>query len=116
MRWRPPFFAVLAIVGTAAPVNAAAPEDQIDWGAPPLSPAEMNAVMTWIATQTAPVNLPFCWRQSYGNDAGEPYACEAGLERNGLLCYPGCKPGFDGNGPVCWQSCPAGYKDTGADC
>ena len=103
-------------VVTAAAVGAAAPEGQIDWGAPPLSPTEMNEVMAWIAAQTAAINLPFCWRQSYGNGAGEPYVCAAGLERNGLLCYPKCKAGFDGAGPVCWESCPAGYKDTGADC
>jgi len=108
--------ACLSIGGTSALVRAAAPEGQIDWGPPPLSPTEMNEVMTWIAAETAAVNLPFCWRQSYGNGAGEPYACKAGLERNGLLCYTVCKPGFGGAGPVCWESCPAGYKDTGADC
>jgi hypothetical protein len=110
------FVAIFAAGVTAVPVSAAAPADQIDWGPPPLSPTEMNAVMTWIAAQTAAINLPFCWRQSYGNGVGEPYTCEAGLERNGLLCYPKCKAGFAGNGPVCWQSCPAGYNDTGADC
>jgi len=88
----------------------------IDWGTPPLDPTDMNAVMAWIAAQTAAINLPFCWRQSYGNGAGEPYTCPAGMERNGLLCYPTCKPGYAGNGPVCWQTCPAGFNDTGADC
>lgn len=111
--------ALLTVCATAAPAQVPAPTvpaGMLDWGAPPLDPTEMNAVMTWIAAQTAAINLPFCWRQSYGNGAGEPYACAPGLERNGLLCYPTCKPGFAGNGPVCWQSCPAGFKDTGADC
>lgn len=112
-------FAAMLAPGTATPSLAAAPDapaGMIDWGAPPLDPTDMNAVMAWIAAQTAAINLPFCWRQSYGNGAGEPYACPAGLERNGLLCYPKCKAGYAGNGPVCWQTCPAGYNDTGADC
>lgn len=103
-------------VSRALAAPATVPTGMIDWGAPPLDPTEMNAVMAWIAAQTAAINLPFCWRQSYGNGAGEPYACPAGMERNGLLCYPTCKPGYGGNGPVCWQTCPAGYRDTGADC
>ena len=88
----------------------------IDLGIAPLSPDEMNAVMTWIAAQVSAIELPYCYRQSYGNGAGEPYTCNAGYERNGLLCYPKCKDGFAGNGPVCWQVCPADFRDDGAYC
>jgi len=88
----------------------------IDLGISPLSPDEMNAVMTWIAAQVAAIDLPYCYRQSYGNGAGEPYTCNDGFDRNGLLCYPKCRDGFAGKGPVCWQACPADFRDDGGDC
>jgi hypothetical protein len=105
----------------AAPSNVAAgdqsaPAGMIDLGAPPLAPEEMNSLMNWIAAQVAAINLPYCYRQSYGNGAGEPYTCNEGYERNGLLCYPKCKDGFAGNGPVCWGVCPTGSTDIGAFC
>ena len=92
------------------------PADMIDLGVPPLAPAEMNEVMTWISAQVAAIRLPYCYRQSYGNGAGEPYTCNAGFERNGLLCYPNCREGFAGNGPICWETCPVGFRDDGAEC
>lgn len=100
----------------AANQDEPVPPGMIDLGAPPLSPAEMNAVMNWIAAQVAALNLPYCYRQSYPNGAGEPYACPADKERNGLLCYPKCRPGFAGNGPVCWGVCPPSTTDIGAFC
>ncbi len=96
--------------------NQSAPPGMIDLGASPLSPDEMNAVMTWIAAQVAAINLPYCYRQSYGNGAGEPYTCRDGYDRNGLLCYPKCRDGFAGNGPVCWGVCPADFRDDGGYC
>lgn len=75
-------------------------------GDSPLSSAEMDTLMNWIAVRASAQQLPYCWRQSYGNGAGAPYTCKEGLERNGLLCYPKCNEGFSGNGPVCWGSCP----------
>ena len=101
---------------TSDAANQSAPPGMIDLGIAPLSPDEMNAVMTWIAAQVSAIELPYCYRQSYGNGAGEPYTCNAGYERNGLLCYPKCKDGFAGNGPVCWQACPADFRDDGAYC
>lgn len=59
-----------------------------------------------------------CAKPSYGRGAGEPFACRAGTEKNGLLCYPNCgKADFNGVGPVCWQKCPSqqGF-DCGAAC
>lgn len=99
----------------AAPADQA-PPGMIDLGISPLSPDEMNAVMTWIAAQVAAIDLPYCYRQSYGNGAGEPYTCNDGFDRNGLLCYPKCRDGFAGNGPVCWGVCPADFRDDGAYC
>lgn len=98
--------------GTEQPAAAG----MIDLGSPPLAPEEMNSVMTWIAAQVSAINLPYCYRQSYGNGAGEPYACRDGFDRNGLLCYPKCREGFAGNGPVCWGVCPEGSNDIGAFC
>jgi len=58
-----------------------------------------------------------CYRSSEGRGAGVPISkCAAGLEQNGLLCYPPCNSGYSGVGPVCWQQCPPGYTDTGAFC
>ena len=85
-------------------------------GDSPLSSAEMDTLMNWIAVRASAQQLPYCWRQSYGNGAGAPYTCKEGLERNGLLCYPKCNEGFSGNGPVCWGSCPSGFTDIGAFC
>ena len=99
-----------------APPNQSAPPGMIDLGVAPLAPAEMNAVMTWIAAQVSAIDLPYCYRQSYGNGAGEPYTCRDGFDRNGLLCYPKCRDGYAGNGPVCWQVCPADFRDDGAYC
>ena len=99
-----------------APGNQSAPPGMIDLGVAPLAPAEMNAVMTWIAAQVSAIDLPYCYRQSYGNGAGEPYTCRDGFDRNGLLCYPKCRDGYAGNGPVCWQVCPADFRDDGAYC
>ncbi len=99
-----------------AAAGQSAPPGMIDFGIAPLSPDEMNAVMTWIAAQVSAIELPYCYRQSYGNGAGEPYTCRDGFDRNGLLCYPKCKDGFAGNGPVCWQVCPADFRDDGAYC
>jgi hypothetical protein len=41
--------------------------EMIDLGQPPLTPPEMNEVMNWIAVQVAALEIPYCWRQSYGN-------------------------------------------------
>lgn len=103
---------------TSSPAVAgqSAPPGMIDLGVAPLAPDEMNAVMTWIAAQVSAIELPYCYRQSYGNGAGEPYTCNPGFERNGLLCYPKCKDGFAGNGPVCWGVCPADFRDDGGYC
>lgn len=92
--------------------------DMIDLGAPPLSDGEMDQVMTWIATRTGALRLPFCWKQSFGRGAGEPLTgrCADGLDQNGLLCYPKCKDNYAGNGPVCWGKCPTGFNDIGAFC
>jgi hypothetical protein len=59
-----------------------------------------------------------CAKPSYGRGAGEPFACRAGTEKNGLLCYPQCgKADFNGVGPVCWQKCPGQQStDCGAAC
>lgn len=59
-----------------------------------------------------------CAKPSYGRGAGEPFACRAGTEKNGLLCYPNCgKADFNGVGPVCWQKCPSQQAwDCGAAC
>ncbi len=100
----------------AAPASPPTPAGMIDLGPQPLDVTEINSLMAWIAAQTGALRLPFCWKQSYGNGAGEPYACKAGFERNGLLCYPKCRAGFVGNGPVCWETCPAGFRDDGAFC
>lgn len=55
-----------------------------------------------------------CAKPSYARDAGEPFACRAGTERNGLLCYPPCPnnmtAAFGGAGPVCWQRCSAPHQ------
>lgn len=99
--------------------SAAEPtSDMIDLGAPPLSDDDMDRVMTWIATRTGALRLPFCWKQSYGRGAGEPLTgrCAEGLDQNGALCYPKCKDNYAGNGPVCWGKCPSGFNDIGAFC
>jgi hypothetical protein len=115
-------FAVILLLGlsqasaqTPGP-TAQGPEETIDLGAPPLTNNEMSHVMNWIAVRVGALRLPFCWKQSEGRGAGEPYICREGLDRNGLLCYPKCKAGLVGNGPVCWGTCPAGFTDVGAFC
>jgi hypothetical protein len=108
---------------TPTPITKATPapqqsnEDMIDLGEPPLATAEMTQVMEWISVRVAALRVPFCWRQSYGNTAGEPYTCRPGLERIGLLCYPTCKPGFHhSTANLCTTDCPAGFTDIGAFC
>ncbi len=115
------FFYIPASASAAARRGVAnaspAPPDMIDLGESPLSSAEMNEVMTWISVRVAALRVPFCWRQSYGNTAGEPYTCRPGLERIGLLCYPPCKPGFHhSTANLCTTDCPAGFTDIGAFC
>jgi hypothetical protein len=112
------FFYILAsAAGRRVAANASLGSDVIDLGEPPLSTAEMNQVMAWISVRVAAVRVPFCWRQSYGNTAGEPYTCRPGLERIGLLCYQPCKPGFHhSTANLCTTDCPAGFNDIGAFC
>ena len=58
-----------------------------------------------------------CTKPTYGRGGGEPLACKAGLDRDGLLCYPQCDKGMNGVGPVCWQRCPSQQSwDCGAAC
>ena len=78
----------------------------------------MNEVMNWIAVRVAALEIPYCWRQSYGNTAGEPYTCKPGMERIGLLCYPPCKPGYHhSTANLCTvDGCPSGFTDIGAFC
>eukprot|EP00455_Lapot_gusevi_P006858 TRINITY_DN12947_c0_g1_i5.p1 TRINITY_DN12947_c0_g1~~TRINITY_DN12947_c0_g1_i5.p1 ORF type:complete len:323 (+),score=112.91 TRINITY_DN12947_c0_g1_i5:56-970(+) len=62
-------------------------------------------------------NSTICWKQTYGRGVGRAiYACDNGLEKSGLLCYPPCKTNFYGVGPVCWENCEAGFTDEGALC
>jgi len=44
--------------------------EMIDLGQPPLTSPEMNEVMNWIAVRVAALEIPYCWRQSYGNTVG----------------------------------------------
>ena len=94
------------------------PDESFELGESPLSDAEMDQLMLWIAAEVAAARVPYCYRQSFGRTAGEfPNAgCKADQELNGALCYPKCKPGYVGNGPACWMPCPAGLKDIGAFC
>ena len=93
-------------------------EGLIEIGEAPLSEADMNKVMNWIAVKVSTEKLPFCWKQTFGRGAGVPLSsdCAAGLQKSGLLCYPQCKDGFNGAGPVCWGNCPGGFTDIGAFC
>ena len=101
----------------ATPIPEESTEGMIEFDPPPLSDPEMNEVMKWIAVRTSALRLPFCWRDSYGNTAGEPYTCKAGLNRDGLLCYPPCQPGFHkSTANLCTTDCPAGFTDIGAFC
>jgi len=49
-------------------------------------------------------------KKSYGRGVGEPMICEAGLEKDGALCYEPCNFGYDGVGPVCWFQCEMSTK------
>lgn len=91
--------------------------DLIEVDPMPLSDAEMKEVMNWIGVRVGALRLPFCWRNSYGNTAGEPFTCRPGLERKGLLCYTPCKEGY-ANTTVnfCAAKCPEGFSDIGAFC
>jgi hypothetical protein len=92
-------------------------EGMIEFDPPPLSEPEMKAVMNWIGVHVSAIRLPFCWKQTYGNTAGEPFTCRPGLERIGLLCYPPCKPGFHkSTANLCTTNCPPGFNDIGAFC
>ncbi len=92
-------------------------EEMIEVEPPPLSDVEMKAVMEWVGVKVGALRLPFCWRRSYGNTAGEPYTCKPGLERIGLLCYPTCKQGYHkSTANLCTTDCPAGFTDIGAFC
>ncbi len=82
----------------------------------PLSDADLQSVLTWIANRVAALKTPYCYRQTYGRGAGEAMDCAAGQERGGLLCYPPTQPGYYCDGPVCYGNCPAGFTDHGAVC
>ncbi|WP_172806726.1 lipase family protein [Endozoicomonas arenosclerae] len=62
--------------------------------------------------------LSFFFKKTHGRGAGRTLTsqCRNGLEKSGLLCYPGCKHGYSGAGPVCYEHCREGYTDTGATC
>ena len=80
-----------------------------------LLPADRDLVLKWIAEEVAAAKIDYCYRQSYGRGVGEPLSsCNAGTEKNGLLCYPLCQAGYEGKGPVCWQACPSGFTDDHA--
>ncbi len=93
------------------------PDDPIDIGKRPLSNADLDKVMKWIAVKVSAQKLPFCWKREKARGTGVPLSgCSSGTEKNGELCYPTCRAGFAGAGPVCWQTCPVGFTDIGAFC
>lgn len=82
-----------------------------------LSANDMNLIMTWIAAQVSAERLPFCYRQSFTRDAGEPAStCANGWEKVGLRCFPKCQAGYERSGPNCIATCPQGFKDIGLYC
>ena len=94
------------------------PSDMIDYGRPPVSTAEEEKILKWIAVRTSALRVPYCYRKSINRGAGKPLTqkCAAGLEKSGLLCYPKCRAGYKGVGPLCSQKCAAGFKDVGGFC
>jgi hypothetical protein len=105
-----------AAVTTSAP-RTASPAPQTATQAPPLSTADTQAVLNWIAGQVASDRQPYCYRDSYGRGVGVPVSsCASDRDKDGALCYPKCKQDFYGVGPVCWSHCPSGYRDMGAIC
>ena len=82
----------------------------------PLSDADLQSVLTWIANRVAALKTPYCYRQTYARGAGQTLGCAAGLEQGGLLCYPPTQSGYYCNGPACYGNCPAGFTDNGAVC
>ena len=62
-----------------------------------------NLITILAITGLATYTQAMCWKKAYGRGIGSPITtCAAGLEQNGLLCYPYCKEGYKGVGPVCW--------------
>jgi hypothetical protein len=91
---------------------------EIEVNPSPLSDEDMKKVMSWLATRTAALLTPYCYKASYSLGGATTLGCAPGQEKNGQLCYPQCREGHIGNGPVCYQNCPAGsgLKDIGALC
>lgn len=83
----------------------------------------LNSIISWIKSRVASINVPYCYRDSYGRGAGSiPSGCaNSKLEKDASggpagLCYPKCDSGYSGVGPLCWQSCPTNFRDDGAFC
>ena len=93
------------------------PDNSFELGESPLSDAEMDQLMQWIAAEVAAARVPYCYRDSFTRTAGEfPNAgCASGFTKDptGALCYPTCKTGFHVSGPFCERDCPTGFTDIG---
>lgn len=88
-----------------------------DGGENPISEADMDLIMKWIADEVADAKISYCWKDSYTRGVGETLsACPPGTVQDGLLCYEPCRAGFSGGGPVCWQNCPSGFRNDPAHC
>jgi len=89
----------------------------INLGKQPLSKADLDKVMKWIAVQVSADRLPFCWKKSVTRKAEATLTeCPSGTEKDGQLCYPTCEAGYKGLGPACWHTCPTGFTDIGGHC
>lgn len=85
---------------------------------PPISAAEAQQWMAWIAAEVSAVRIPYCYKESYGLGVGKPgdLRCAEGQELNAGLCYAPCKGGYKGVANSCNAGCPAGYRDDGLFC
>mgnify|MGYP000090622399 FL=1 len=68
--------------------------------------------------EAAANSIDYCWKTSYGRQAGNVgLECPAGQHLGGLLCYDNCPTGFTSNkAGLCVQNCSRGYRDDGLFC
>ena len=84
----------------------------------PLTPAQLDRIVTWMAREKQVYDTPVCWKSSYDRGIGiAPAVCAPGQVNNAGLCYDVCRSGYGDNGTAtCLQGCPSGYSDRGLLC
>jgi hypothetical protein len=103
------------------PVTVGQPADVDDLDrflAPGIDPVSNENLVNWVIAEMGRQEQPVCWKDSYGNTAGQPLnSCPAGKVKEAALCYTPCQPGYRSDGALrCYLNCPAGTSYSPGFC